>query len=562
MAFTATAIGRVRVSGVDTNGAFFDPGLVTLTDLAATSGTGTAPVVTSASYNFVAGDVGSYVFIKSGTNWTPGWYEIASVAANAATLTATIGSVRLYAGTNDSVNTVTGCATTASPTGGTWSVDYTQQDTAEASASAGTSNASTTFTDAGALFTAAMVGNALRLASGTNGTVGYYFITAVASTTSITLDRNCSTGAMTNGVWKIGGAAATLSRVVATGNATGDKVVPGNIVYVRGSGSNNPSSADFTYTTYITPENGSLTTGFIRIVGENGRPRYDGSSYDLFLFSGNNCTLENLYIKAGTASNGNILSVGAHVRVINCVLHSNDANINHITEGGYGTFRNNEFIAHATAPTTRTGKYGIIVANYASLIQGNTFYRLGGSGINLGTTNATNVSENIITKCKENGIVAGSGFVTSHISGNTITDNGGDGIQIATSAGVSYVTIYNNLITGHTTSAKAGIRVLTGTAAVNDTLKRIDYNAYYNNTLNVSGLTLAPNELALSSNPFTQADPPTTDWAVGTGVKALGFPAAFQGGVSGVATTSYKDIGAVQRVEPAGGSSNAYVIGG
>jgi hypothetical protein len=250
----------------------------------------------------VAGDVDAYVFIKSGTNWTPGWYKIASVAANAATLTATVGSVRLYSGDYSQFNTSVGCATTARPTGGTWSVDYSQQNAAEAAASAGTSNASTTFTDAGALFTVAMIGNALRLASGTNGTVGYYFITAVGSTTSITLDRNSSTGAMTDGVWKIGGACATLARTLTTGNATGDKVVAGNTLYVYGAGSQNPSSADYTYTGFFSSVAGT-TTAKIRIIGENGRPLIQGTSYDTVSLLGNSLIIDGLCFSGANRSN-------------------------------------------------------------------------------------------------------------------------------------------------------------------------------------------------------------------------------------------------------------------
>src|SRR6185369_12331568 len=75
----------------------------------------------SASYNFQAGDVGHLLFIGAGTNWTVGFYPIVSVAANAATLDASIGaacSIQAVA------NTVAGVATVASPTSGTWSVCY------------------------------------------------------------------------------------------------------------------------------------------------------------------------------------------------------------------------------------------------------------------------------------------------------------------------------------------------------------------------------------------------------------------------------------------------------
>src|SRR5690349_16220768 len=98
------------------------------TDGAATSATGTAPVFSSASYNFVAGDVGAWVYIASGTNWTPGWYQIASVASNTATLEATAGVAYLAYITPTTAN---GCATTTSPTGATWTIDYSQQNAAQ-----------------------------------------------------------------------------------------------------------------------------------------------------------------------------------------------------------------------------------------------------------------------------------------------------------------------------------------------------------------------------------------------------------------------------------------------
>jgi hypothetical protein len=97
------------------------------TDGAATLATSSAPVFTSASYTFVAGDVGAFIYIKSGTNWTAGWYPIASVSGGAATLTASIGAAVLD--TNKGLNTAAGCATTASPTAATWGIDYSQSAT-------------------------------------------------------------------------------------------------------------------------------------------------------------------------------------------------------------------------------------------------------------------------------------------------------------------------------------------------------------------------------------------------------------------------------------------------
>src|SRR5690349_21784534 len=66
---TATA-SNVNCGGFDIGNTHF------LTDGAATSATGASPVFTSASYNFQAGDVGAWIYISAGTNWTPGFYKI------------------------------------------------------------------------------------------------------------------------------------------------------------------------------------------------------------------------------------------------------------------------------------------------------------------------------------------------------------------------------------------------------------------------------------------------------------------------------------------------------
>src|ERR1041385_5743602 len=117
MGFTPGLVLEIEAGGGDTNnGGGFANGVAGFpTDLAATSGNTSAPVVTSASYTFVAGDVGAYVYVKSGTNWTPGWYPINSVSGGAATLGAGIGAATLA---NGRLTTVAGCATVASPSRG------------------------------------------------------------------------------------------------------------------------------------------------------------------------------------------------------------------------------------------------------------------------------------------------------------------------------------------------------------------------------------------------------------------------------------------------------------
>jgi len=113
MAFSATVVWEVRSTASDSNGGGFnsaaggtdysqqDSAQFTGTDLAGTNANTATPTVTSASHNFVAADVGNIIQINSGTNWIAGFYEIKSVASNAATLDRA-------------------CASVASPTNGTW----------------------------------------------------------------------------------------------------------------------------------------------------------------------------------------------------------------------------------------------------------------------------------------------------------------------------------------------------------------------------------------------------------------------------------------------------------
>lgn len=61
------------------------------TNLASSDATTTC-TVTSATHNFIADDLGNILHITAGTNWTAGWYEIISVAANAAVLDRACGS--------------------------------------------------------------------------------------------------------------------------------------------------------------------------------------------------------------------------------------------------------------------------------------------------------------------------------------------------------------------------------------------------------------------------------------------------------------------------------------
>ena len=163
-------------------------------------------------------------------------------------------------------------------------------------------------------------------------------------------------------------------------------------------------------------------------------------------------------------------------------------------------------------------------------------YNNGGDGI--ATTSATYDNIFIITGC-------------------TIHGNGGDGIDV--SAGVPNTekfACYNNNITGN---GGYGINAASG---ANNNKQFINFNNFgTGGTANTSGtmnnIDAGDNDLGVDPQ-YTNAN--TGDFSVGTNVKALGFPDASRSvGANQSNTTTYVDVGAAQREEPAGNGGGLLV---
>lgn len=327
MALYGSTVWEIRTDGSDAlNSGGFAPAAAGLpTDLVATNANTTSPVVTSASYSFQAGDVGHYLFVRSGTNWYPGWYRIVSVNAGAATIDASITAVVRYAGWGSVLApTASGCASVASPTGGTWAIDYSQAST-RAFALTGVTTAGADAILLTASATKAMTGNVVRITAGTNFTAGFYAITAVTTGVSITLDRTCTTAAGAAGAVSIGGALASIGLV-------GSLLVANNTVFIR-SGTYLVTSA----TTNIA--GGCMTvvhpTGYISVHGygssrldSTARPilRASGiSSFTLINYSGDTSIWSNLELDGAGLSSGKGIWASGNNRVgyvVNCVFRN------------------------------------------------------------------------------------------------------------------------------------------------------------------------------------------------------------------------------------------------
>lgn len=255
MALAAATVFEIQSSATagNVNGGGFNPANAgMLTDLTTDANTAntSAPVVSSVSYNFVAGDVGNWLYIKSGTSWTVGWYKIASVASNKATLSAAVGSASVMQVVNNryGTNTVIGCATVGTPISGTFTIDYSQSAACITSTSVSdyaSAISSTTMTSATAAFTPVMVGNLFHLnnaGTGGFGIVGWYEIATYVNATTVTTDRTTNSGtAMVNGQGKVGGALslgssddAVFELAVSSATASARYFIQGNATYTLG----------------------------------------------------------------------------------------------------------------------------------------------------------------------------------------------------------------------------------------------------------------------------------------------------------------------------------------
>lgn len=417
-------------SGDSINGGGFDYSQTAgmFTDGAATSGNTSAPVFTSASYNFVAGDVGAWLFIGAGTNWTKGWYQIASVASNAATLNGTIGQA-VALSPLCAPSTVVGCATTASPSGATWSIDYSQQQFSQFSytdlASAGTG---LTASSAAHPIGKQQVGNCWMIASGTNFTTGRYFLVSVSGVTGtfVAASGNMTTGAGSGGTGRLGGALATPGQGAVSAQVAGQRI------YAK------YSASDYTITTASAGAAGpvALASGIaIALIGYDvvrgdytgrkpamnwGAVAAPGGATYLMAHSSNVVASAIINFKVNCNSVNNVCGIscgGSNQLTANCdVINCNGT-------GGIG-FSLAALIVLQNCSVT-TGTTGITVAtggfiDYCSAIACVT-------GISLGASTTGVCTNSLAANCSGDGFnIASSGWTLIR---NTSTGNTGDGFD-------------------------------------------------------------------------------------------------------------------------------------
>lgn len=160
------------------------------------------------------------------------------------------------------------------------------------------------------------------------------------------------------------------------------------------------------------------------------------------------------------------------------------------------------------------------------------------------------VSNCIIENNAGDGITTTNAKVIWCVANCTIDGNSGDGIDMNTAAAQGgFVSIYNNNITNN-----GGYGLRFGADVDPYLATFIDYNNFYNNTSG-SYLNYSGGAGDTSVDP-SYTDRTNSDFSIGTALKAAGWPSV----VGQSPTTSYIDIGAAQREEPAGGGGGGPVL--
>ena len=552
MALSNYTYFEVRTTGSDTtNSGGFDINSSGFpTDGSITSANTVSPVISSASYSFVAGDVGACVFIKSGTNSIPGWYRIVSVNAGAATLNGSIGQAfRIYndsgylGGPHPSIDL--GCGIAATLSSITYGVDYSQQDAYRYTGNFVVQAATTNIVGSGITINRSWVGNLINLTSMGAGSAisGYYNIASVGGTVA-TLDRTAGTAGSTS-VGYVGGALS--SPAMASGLS-----VLGNKIYIKTG----------IYT--INVDVGNVSGG--KILTKGGRT--GTQFYGPHLFEGYSVIRGDKVnpptIKAGTAVTNvgmYMIDIRDHVnRFENLIIDgSNGSNIQGIrdTQQTVGNFISRCEIKNCyigfqaltgTANEIFLSKFSGHTNN-AINIQGGSFKIVNCSFYDNFFT-PVYMTSGTISNC----IIANNSGATTDgiytywldmIINCTIVNNGRHGVFWENNGGSFNHTFINNIVANN-----GGSGLFSNVAPL--FANTVEFNTFYNNAggniTRITGHNL-PNNLILSANPFV--DSSNGNFALnniagaGASVRGSGSPRVFPGFIN---TLSYIDPGAVQNI--------------
>jgi hypothetical protein len=409
--------------------------------------------------------------------------------------------------------------------------DFSQQDAAQYALTGGTSaGAGAVVLHASAA--ADMVGNVARIA-GTNTTTGWYEITSVVASTSITVDRNCTTGVGSNITVNVGGAVSTFQDLFF------ETLEPGNIVYIK-SGTYNMTESlsvakDGTAPLPIRLIGYGTTRGDNPLPSSGNQPLIDGVTSYTFIFDDHWWFMYLDHISGTNVGTGWYADTNAVWAYCKSYVRQADGNAEAI-DASSSTINQPTIIGCEI--TGSSSARGINTQGSARII-GNYIHGLA-QGVLL-QSKANTVLFNVFKGCT----TALNNNYNNQWAGDTIVNNTIYGAEAPSGVGIantySGACVYlNNIFYGLTTG-------MNNSASL--PYNFIDYNNYYNNTTNKTNIAwTGANETTL--NPaFTDAA--NKDWSIGANMKAVGYPRT----ITATNTDSAVDLGAAQSEPPTGGGS-------
>jgi hypothetical protein len=526
-AIPATAAWEVRpTNGNDVSGGCFAfAGPTYDTTMSATNANTASCTVTITNYSFVAGDAPGLLYVKTGTNWIPGFYPITAVAGGSATVTGPI-------------------ATVASPTVGTWSIDRSQQNSSQFSGSNLVVDASlnTKVTSATHTFTQADVANSVFVTTGTGWTVGPYVVNSVAAGAA-TLDRSPAAVNTTSGNWALGGAFKTIPNVALYSNNS-------NICWVKNE--QTITTAGMTITTNTM----NKIVGYGTARGDSGRTTIQQTSGGVYTLTAAALTLENLVIDGNNV-------VGA---------------------GGVSTLGSGHAIYRNLVIKNCNGKTGLLLQSAGDNAVIDCEFTGGGSSAFPSIDMSSSTLGTIVTRCWiHDNACPGIGCGTNGDAVVTfclLSNNTGASVDGIYSLGAASAALNNTLyntgrdgisLTGGREHVRNNVITKCGRYGINSSLTLPPYqywdgNGFWNNTSgdrnNMDDATAATYGIYkaytnvldqhLSVDPFMGAASndfrPNTAATGGNMLRARGTPGTFTNGPA--ALVGYLDMGAVQHRDP------------
>jgi len=410
--------------------------------------------------------------------------------------------------------------------------DYTQQAAAQLSLTDGYFTSGTTFKTNTGGFTALMVGNIVRIASGTHFPGGWYEIATYVSTNEVTLDRPSAsedTSAHKDAVFKVGGPFLFGGSVE---TAFSDAVIAGNTVYI--------ATGTYTLGSHLSQSSVGTATKPITWIGYTS-VRNDatvGTNRPLIICGAYFSTFSAYAIHKNfrfTTTSSAGFATGKNSVAFNCKSQNTGAATKSAaTISNYGRAFRCEFISDNGIAVNAGGNSGCIEHCY---IHDSI------TGVQTGTSNGNVVLFSVVDTCGTG--LNFSGYTVPNSAINNTIYNCTTGISTGSSVGCTFV---GNIITNCTTGASS--TAFTGSDFW-------DYNCW-NNTTDVSNVTKGPNDI--TADPLLNA-PADGDFTLQAGSPCL--DAGLQIGANEGVTGDYMmNIGVDQddnAAVSAGGGATVYM---